>query len=101
MARDPAPSATGATPTTTTGLNLVHIHTDTGLADIGYGGTFASIGFTDLQTTLLDHLTPLLIGEDPIQLPPHLERALAAQDLWAVEGWRHKSSAPSTSPCGT
>lgn len=61
----PRPIRNGRYTYATTGLNLVHIHTDNGLTGIGYGGTFASIGFTAIQTALLDHFRPHLIGENP------------------------------------
>lgn len=61
----PRPIRNGRYTYTTTGLNLVHLHTDDGLTGIGWGGTFVSVGFGDIQTALLDHFRPHLIGEDP------------------------------------
>jgi L-alanine-DL-glutamate epimerase-like enolase superfamily enzyme len=58
----PKPITNGKHTYTHAGLGLVHIETDKGLTGTGLGGTGA------IGTAVIDHLRPLLIGEDPIDV---------------------------------
>ncbi len=58
----PKPITNGKHTYTHAGLGLVHIQTDEGLTGTGLGGTGA------IGNAVIDHLRPLLIGEDPIDV---------------------------------
>ena len=58
----PKPITNGKHTYTHSGLGLVHIETDEALTGIGLGGTGA------IGNAVIEHLKPLLIGEDPIDV---------------------------------
>jgi L-alanine-DL-glutamate epimerase-like enolase superfamily enzyme len=58
----PKPITNGMHTYTHAGLGLVHIETDAGVTGTGLGGTGA------IGQAVIDHLKPLLIGEDPIDV---------------------------------
>jgi D-arabinonate dehydratase len=58
----PKPITNGKHTYTHSGLGLVHIETDEGLIGLGLGGTGA------IGNAVVDHLRPLLIGEDPVNV---------------------------------
>ena len=62
---------------THSGLNLFHIHSDEGVAGIGWAGSPQTPGMAKVTQGLLEHFKPLLIGQNPF----HYRRIWEA--LWA------------------